>query len=72
MLARRHAEERGRVFDRLSACVAPPDGVTRTGVRAGDRAMRDLWWDELGFGSSDFWRMWTGRWATPRPAPAER
>ena len=27
--------------------------------------MRELWWDELGLGSSDFWRMWTARWSVP-------
>jgi len=33
------------------------------GILRGDRAMRDLWWDELGLGSADFWRDWTGRWS---------
>jgi hypothetical protein len=59
LLARLEPEGRGRVFDRLAQLVPPPEGVTRDGVVAGDRAMRDLWWDELGFGSSDFWRLWT-------------
>ena len=27
--------------------------------------MRELWWDELGLGSSEFWRMWTGAWSDP-------
>ncbi len=59
LLARVEPEERGRVFDRLAELVPPPDGVTRDGIAAGDRAMRDRWWDELGLGSSDFWRLWT-------------
>jgi hypothetical protein len=28
--------------------------------------MRDAWWDELGLGSADFWRGWTGRWSDDR------
>jgi hypothetical protein len=37
--------------------------VTREGVLRGERAMRERWWDELGLGSSEFWRMWTGSWS---------
>ena len=61
LLARVDGDARARVFDRLAALVPPPDGVTRDGVLAGDRAMREQWWDELGLGSSDFWRTWTRR-----------
>ena len=32
---------------------------------AATRPMRDLWWDELGLGSADFWRDWTARWQRP-------
>jgi hypothetical protein len=54
--------------------------VTREGVLRGERAMRERWWDELGLGSSEFWRMWTGSWsdaiqdgaARPDGAPATR
>jgi hypothetical protein len=59
LLARLDRPGRERVFDRLAALVPPPDGVTREGIVAGDRPMRELWWDELGLGSSDFWRLWT-------------
>jgi hypothetical protein len=62
LLSRLDAESRGRVFDRLVSLVPPPAEVTRDGIVRGDRAMRDLWWDELGLGSADFWRDWTGRW----------
>ena len=37
--------------------------MTRDGVLRGERAMRERWWDELGLGSSEFWRMWTGSWS---------
>jgi hypothetical protein len=63
LLSRLEAADRGRVFDRLGQLVPPPVGVTREGILRGDRAMRDLWWDELGLGSADFWRDWTGRWS---------
>jgi hypothetical protein len=61
LLERVDTAERARVFDRLAALVPPPAGVTRDGVVQADAAMRDLWWDELGFGSSQFWRQWTRR-----------
>jgi hypothetical protein len=56
LLARPSAGERGRVHDRLAALLPPPEGVTREGIVAGDRKMRDLWWDELGLGSAAWWR----------------
>jgi hypothetical protein len=77
LLSRVEGDDRGRVFDRLAALVDPPPGVTREGILRGDRAERDLWWDELGLGSADFWRDWTARWRDPnaggsRPAPPAR
>jgi hypothetical protein len=54
--------ERDRVFDRLASFVPPPTGVTRDGVRAGDRRMLDAWWDALGLGSTSLWRSWSQQW----------
>jgi hypothetical protein len=34
--------------------------------------MRERWWDALGLGSSEFWRMWTGAWSDPRSAAKPR
>lgn len=65
LLARVDGDERGRVFDRLQALVPAPAGVTREGVVGGEREMRERWWDELGLGSSEFWRIWTGSWSDP-------
>jgi hypothetical protein len=67
LLARLDADGRGRAHDRLAALVPPPPGVTRDGIVRGDRAMREAWWDELGLGSSEFWRDWTGEWSDPAP-----
>jgi hypothetical protein len=67
LLARLDGEDRGRVYDRLAQLVPPPVGVTREGILRGERAMREQWWDELGLGSSEFWRMWTGSWSDPTP-----
>jgi len=66
LLSRVDGEDRGRVFDRLAALVPPPVEVTREGILRGDRTLNDLWWDELGLGSADFWRDWTARWQDPR------
>jgi hypothetical protein len=54
--------ERNRVFDSLSRLVPPPAVVTREGIRAGDRAMRDAWWNALDLGDADTWREWKRRW----------
>jgi hypothetical protein len=70
LLSRLDGEDRGRVFDRLATLVPPPAGVTRDGVLRGERAMVDAWWDELGLGSSEFWRDWTGEWSEPPAAAA--
>ena len=55
-----------RVVDRLTALVPMPSGVTRDGVLAGDREMRDAWWEALGLGTADWWRTWRQRWPHER------
>jgi hypothetical protein len=62
LLSRVRAADRDRVFDRLAAFVRPPAGVTREGIRAGDRRMLDAWWDALGLGSTSLWRTWSQEW----------
>ncbi|MBI2837238.1 MAG: hypothetical protein HYX75_02925 [Acidobacteria bacterium] len=68
LLARSDAPERGRIFDRLSALVPPPPGVTREGTIGGDARMRDLWWNEFGLGNTGWWRVWKG----PTPATTDQ
>jgi hypothetical protein len=64
-------DERNRVFDRLSALVPPPAGITREGIRAGNREMLDRWWERLGLGGADWWRMWKQPWSEKtKTAPA--
>lgn len=63
LLSRTFGEERGLIYDKLASFVPPPAGVTREGVLSRDKKMLDLWWENLGLGSADFWRMWKG------PAP---
>jgi hypothetical protein len=60
LLARTGDERRGKVFDRLAELIPPPPKVTREGVLNGDRAMLDAWWDKLGLGETEWWRMWKG------------
>jgi hypothetical protein len=62
LLSRVPAADRDRVFDRLAAFVAPPSGVTRGGIRSGDKRMLDMWWDALGLGSTSLWRTWSQQW----------
>lgn len=62
LLSRVAPADRDRVFDRLATFVAPPAGVTRDGIRAGDKEMLDTWWDALGLGSTSLWRRWSQQW----------
>jgi hypothetical protein len=62
LLPRVDGETRARVYDRLASLVPPPPGVSREGILRGDRGMLDAWWNELGLGSSEFWRAWTAAW----------
>jgi hypothetical protein len=64
--ARAGLERRSRVFDRLASFVPPPTGVTRDGIRAGDRRMLDAWWDALGLGTTSLWRTWSQQWKRRR------
>jgi hypothetical protein len=56
-----------RVVDRLTELVPMPEGVTREGILAGDRHMRDAWWEALGLGTADWWRTWRQRWSAALP-----
>jgi hypothetical protein len=58
LLARLDGADRAAVYGRLAQLVAPPDGVTREGVLAGDRRMLDRWWEALGLGAAGWWRQW--------------
>jgi hypothetical protein len=62
LLLRVSDAERGQVFDRLAQLVPPPQGVSRQGVRQGDKHMLDLWWNELGLGDTSWWRLWKSTW----------
>ena len=62
LLSRVDRPERGRVFDRLAQFVPPPSGVTRDGVLAGQKQMLDDWWDTLGLGAANWWRVWKQQW----------
>ncbi len=67
LLPRTRDEQRGKVIDRLAELVPPPLKVTRAGVLGGDRAMLDAWWNKLGLGDTEWWRMWKG----PLPTQAK-
>lgn len=62
LLSRLSDAERDRVYDRLAALVPPPAEVTREGVLRGDKQMFDLWWNELGLGDTQWWRLWRRSW----------
>ena len=62
LLSRGSAEERGRVYDRLTALVPAPAGATREAVLRRDRRALDEWWNKLGLDTVSWWRFWKGSW----------
>lgn len=61
LLRRTENDGRARVYAELARLQPPPKGVTEAGVRRGDPAMLDAWWDQLGLGDSAWWRTWKTR-----------
>jgi hypothetical protein len=55
LLARVDGLSRDRVFERLAAMAPPPVGVTREGIRAGDRVMLERWWEGARLGPPLRW-----------------
>ena len=62
LLSRVPRQDRDRVFDRLATFAPPPPGVTREGIRDGNKQMQDAWWDAFGLGSTSLWRTWSRQW----------
>jgi hypothetical protein len=62
LLSRVSPADRDHVFERLGGFVPPPPGVTRDGIRSGNKEMLDAWWDTLGLGSTSLWRRWSQQW----------
>ena len=63
LLTRCTPTQRLRVYDTLAALAPPPAGVSREGILHGDRLMLDRWWDQLGLGTTTWWRRLEGKWA---------
>lgn len=63
LLYRVTEENRPRVYDRLAALTAPPNGVTREGALRLDPAILDAWWSSFGFGDIYLWHMYERDWS---------
>jgi FecR-like protein len=63
LLSRTIGSERSRVYNRMTALVPSPPGVTREGTLRLDPGMLDLWWDQLGLGDASVWRTWERSWS---------
>jgi hypothetical protein len=55
LLSRGSAEERARVYERLSALAPPPSRATRDAVLGGDRKALMAWWDSFEIEGTSFW-----------------
>jgi len=64
LLSRTDGPARRRVYDRFTALVPPPSGVTPEGIVHLDHEMLDAWWNELGFGDISVWRTWERSWSS--------
>ncbi len=62
LLSRGGVEERARVYDRMAALAAPPEGVTKDAVLRGDRSAIDAWWNSLGLEDTTWWRLLKRPW----------
>ena len=62
LLVRARTGERPAVFDRFVQLVGTPQGVTRAGILADDRAMLDRCWNALKLMDVEFWRGWQRDW----------
>lgn len=58
LLFRTTGDARSYVYDRLSFLVPPPEGVTRSGMLAGDPEMVNRWQKYLNLGTSPWWKFW--------------
>jgi hypothetical protein len=62
LLTRSTPAQEPRVYDTLAALVPPPAGVTHEGILRADPQMLDRWWDQLGLGTTTWWRRLEGKW----------
>jgi hypothetical protein len=62
LLTRVDVGHRGAVYDKLLGYVNPPNIVTREGILRLDRQMIEAWWDNLGLGETNWWKLWKGPW----------
>jgi hypothetical protein len=69
LLPRVNSVERALVFDRLTALLTPPAGVTREGILRLDPAMLDSWWNAFDLGDISLWRHWEQSWAGRESQP---
>jgi hypothetical protein len=58
LLFRVDGAQRAAVYQRLTALVHPPAGVTRAGTLALDPQMMDAWWNAFDLGDISVWRFW--------------
>jgi len=61
LVSRTSKAERAGVVEALAHLVPPPSDAVREGALAGERAALDQWWNQLGLGDADWWRMWESR-----------
>ena len=58
LIPRVAAVDRGAVVDALAARAPMPASISRDAVMRLDKAALDQWWDALGLGEANWWRMW--------------
>ena len=61
LLQRVEGNDAGLVFARLAELAPPPPTVTRDLVLSKDREALEAWWNTLGYGSAELFRIWKAR-----------
>jgi hypothetical protein len=61
LLQRVEGNDAGLVFARLAELAPPPPTVTRDLILSKDREALEAWWNTLGYGSAELFRIWKAR-----------
>ena len=61
LLQRVNVNDAALVFARLAELAPPPPTVTRDLIQSKDREALEAWWNTLGYGSAELFRIWKAR-----------
>lgn len=57
LIPRVEKKHREKIFDKMASLTEVPDGVIKSGIINGDKKMLEKWWEYLGYGSMNLWKV---------------